>query len=230
METGQERAALMMRTGRFLEVSRGDHGPGGLGERALLPSVSCESGNSILCQLRELQHVRKAALVESEDLTDRICWTNADARCAGPGGEKVPGALETSCPRTEAGPQHGARAGPECRSVGGVHSSGPCIRVTHAWPAPAGHRPLRGPGTPGPRGEAVRSERSEVALILTVRFRIPRAPAFTTESEQPPDTAGHFHGEELEWRPSRDELAPSLLSDSPLSGITCMPPGGACIP
>ena len=88
METGQERAALMMRTGRFLEVSRGDHGPGGLGERALLPSVSCESGNSILCQLRELQHVRKAALVESEDLTDRICWTNADARCAGPGEEK----------------------------------------------------------------------------------------------------------------------------------------------
>ena len=76
----------------------------------------------------------------------------------------------------------------------------------------------------------MRSERSEMALILTVCFRIPRAPAFTMESEQPPDTAGHFHVEELERRPSQDELAPSLLSDSPLSVIACMPPEGACIP
>lgn len=71
----------------------------------------------------------------------------------------------------------------------------------------------------------MRSERSEMALILTVRFRIPRVPAFTMESEQPPDTAGHFYVEELERRPSRE----SLLSDSPLSIITCVPPEGACV-
>ena len=48
-----------------------------------LPSVSCESDNSILSRSGELEHVRKGALIETEDLTDRIRWTGADAGCGG---------------------------------------------------------------------------------------------------------------------------------------------------
>lgn len=144
MGTGQERAALVVISRQVPGGAKRDHRPGGLGERTFLPSVSCESDNSILSWSGELEHVRKGALIETEDLTDRIRWTGADAGCGGLE-KKFPGGLwEHRAPGLKPRPRMEdplvRSAGQWTASAGGAHSSGLCTHVAHAWPVPAGHR------------------------------------------------------------------------------------------
>lgn len=100
MGTGQERAALVVMSRQVPGGAKRDHGPGGLGERTFRPSVSCEPDNSVLSWSGELEHVWKGlehvVLVETEDLTDRIRWTGADAGCGGLE-KKFPGGLWEHC-------------------------------------------------------------------------------------------------------------------------------------
>ena len=121
---GQERAALVVMSRQVPGGVKRDHRPGGLGERAFLPSASCESDNPILSWSGELEHVWKGALVETEDLTEssgRVQMLDMGAWRRKVSG----GALGTPHPRTETGPQDGGPTGLECRPVDGAQRAVP---------------------------------------------------------------------------------------------------------